>query len=83
VELARAFFESGQVEEGCHAAEEARVYGPSETGALEAGVRCELARGDTEQALLRLEEARRVDPQDPRLRAAEAALRATVKAGGR
>jgi membrane associated rhomboid family serine protease len=83
VELARAFFESGHVEEGCHAAEEARVYGPSETGALEAGVRCELARGDTERALLRLEEARRVDPQDPRLRAAEAALRATLKAGGR
>jgi len=83
VELARAFFESGQVEEGCHAAEEARVYGPSETAVLEAGVRCELARGDTERALLRLEEARRVDPQDPRLRAAEAALRATVKAGGR
>jgi rhomboid protease GluP len=83
VELARAFLESGHVEEGCHAAEEARVYGPSETGALEAGVRCELARGDTERALARLEEARRVDPQDPRLRAAEAALRATVKAGGR
>jgi len=83
VELARALFESGHVEEGCHAAEEARVYGPSETAALEAGVRCELARGNTEQALLRLEEARRVDPQDPRLRAAEAALRATVKAGGR
>ncbi|MBN1207568.1 MAG: rhomboid family intramembrane serine protease [Myxococcaceae bacterium] len=83
VELARAFFESGSVEEGCRAAEEARVYGPSETVALEAGVRCELARGDTERALLRLEEARRVDPQDPRLRAAEAALRATVQAGGR
>jgi membrane associated rhomboid family serine protease len=83
VELARALFESGSVEEGCHAAEEAQVYGPSETVALEAGVRCELARGDTERALLRLEEARRVDPRDPRLRAAEAALRATLQAGGR
>ncbi|WP_238536508.1 rhomboid family protein [Stigmatella aurantiaca] len=78
VELARAFFESGRVEEGCRAAEEALVYGPSKAMALEAGVRCELARGDAEGALRRLEEARRVDPLDPRLRAAEAALRATV-----
>lgn len=83
VELARAYFEAGRVEEGCRAAEEARVYGPAETGALEAGVRCELARGDVERALARLEEARRVDPQDPRLRAAEAALRATMEARGR
>jgi rhomboid protease GluP len=83
VELARAFFESERVEEGCRAAEEALVYGPVETVALEAGVRCELARGDASRALLRLEEARRVDPLDPRLRAAEAALRATVQAGGR
>jgi rhomboid protease GluP len=83
VELARALFESGRVEEGCRAAEEALVYGPAETVALEAGVRCELARGDAGRALLRLEEARRVDPLDPRLRAAEAALRATVQAGGR
>jgi rhomboid protease GluP len=82
-ELARALFESGHVEEGCRAAEEAQVYGPSETVALEAGVRCELARGNTERALLRLEEARRVAPDDARLRAAEAALRATMKAGGR
>jgi Flp pilus assembly protein TadD len=81
VELARAFFESGRVDEGCRAAEEALVYGPSETVALEAGVRCELARGDTARALLRLEEARRVDPRDSRLRAAEAALRAALKAG--
>jgi rhomboid protease GluP len=81
VELARAYLEAGQVEEGCHAAEEARVYGPSEVAALEAGVRCELARGDSERALLRLEEARRVNPEDARLRAAEAALRATMKAG--
>ena len=80
VELARAYFESGQVDEGCHAAEEARVYGPSDTGALEAGVRCELARGDTARALLRLEEARRVDPRDPRLRAAEGALKAALEA---
>ncbi|WP_224245348.1 rhomboid family intramembrane serine protease [Hyalangium gracile] len=83
VELARAFLESGRVDEGCRASEEALVYGPSETVALEAGVRCELARGDTARALLRLEEARRVDPRDPRLRAAEAALRATLGAGGR
>ncbi|MDY7228685.1 rhomboid family intramembrane serine protease [Hyalangium rubrum] len=83
VELARAFFESGHVEEGCHASEEALVYGPTVTVALEAGVRCELARGDMARALQRLEEARRVDPLDPRLRAAEAALRATVEAGGR
>ncbi len=81
VELARAYFESGQVEEGCHAAEEARVYGPSDAVVLEAGVRCELARGDSERALLRLEEARRLNPEDARLRAAEAALRATMKAG--
>ncbi len=82
VELARAFFESGHVEEGCRAAEEARVYGPSETAALEAGVRCELARGNTGKALVLLEEARRVDPLDARLRAAETALRAAVEAAG-
>ena len=35
VELARALFETGRVDEGCHAAAEARVYGPSDTGALE------------------------------------------------
>ncbi|WP_369414431.1 rhomboid family intramembrane serine protease [Corallococcus soli] len=79
VELARAYFESGQVEEGCHAAAEARVYGPSDTGAMEAGVRCELARGDTARALLRLEEARRLDPRDARLRAAEGALKAALE----
>ncbi|HEX8704249.1 MAG TPA: rhomboid family intramembrane serine protease [Myxococcaceae bacterium] len=83
VELARAYFEAGRVEEGCHAAEQAQVYGPMETAVLEAGVRCELARGDVERALQRLEEARRVDPLDPRLRAAEAALRATVESRGR
>lgn len=83
VELARALLESGQVEEGCRAAEEALVYGPSEARALEAGVRCELARGDVRRALGRLEAARRVDPLDARLRAAEAALRATVEASGR
>ncbi|GMU09913.1 rhomboid family intramembrane serine protease [Corallococcus caeni] len=82
VELARAYFESGQVEEGCHAAAEARVYGPSDTGALEAGVRCALARGDTAGALLRLEEARRVDPRDARLRAAEGALKAALEPSG-
>ncbi|RKI57314.1 rhomboid family intramembrane serine protease, partial [Corallococcus sp. AB049A] len=82
VELARAYFESGQVDAGCHAAEEARVYGPSDTGALEAGVRCALAQGDTAGALRRLEEARRVDPRDPRLRAAEGALKAAVEAPG-
>ncbi|WP_245767181.1 rhomboid family protein [Stigmatella erecta] len=81
VELARAFFESGRVEEGCRAAEEAQVYGPTEAIALEAGVRCELARGDAEGALRRLEAARRIAPLDSRLRAAEAALRATVVPG--
>lgn len=79
VELARAFFESGQVDAGCHAAAEARVYGPSDTGALEAGVRCELARGDTAGALMRLEEARHVDPRDARLRAVEGALKAALE----
>ncbi len=83
VALSRALLESGQVEEGCRAAEEALVYGPSEARALEAGVRCELARGDVRRALGRLEAARRVDPLDARLRAAEAALRATVEASGR
>lgn len=80
VELARALFEVGRVDEGCHAAAEAQVYGPSDTGALEAGVRCELARGDVARALERLEEARRVDPRDARLRAAELALRAVMEA---
>jgi rhomboid protease GluP len=81
VELARAFFESGRVEEGCRAAEEAQVYGPTEAMALEAGVRCALAQGDAGGALRRLEEARRLAPLDSRLRAAEAALRATVGHG--
>ncbi|WP_371876534.1 tetratricopeptide repeat protein, partial [Pyxidicoccus fallax] len=80
VELARALFEAGRVDDGCHAAAEAQVYGPSDTGALEAGVRCELARGDVARALARLEEARRVDPRDARLRAAELALRAVMEA---
>ncbi|WP_338864365.1 rhomboid family intramembrane serine protease [Myxococcus stipitatus] len=79
VELARALLEAGRVEEGCHAADEAQVYGPSDTGALEAGVRCELARGALPRALARLEEARRVDPQDARLRAAEAVLRTMME----
>ncbi|AGC47453.1 S54 family peptidase [Myxococcus stipitatus DSM 14675] len=78
VELARALLDAGRVEEGCHAADEAQVYGPSDTGALEAGVRCELARGALPRALERLEEARRVDPQDARLRAAEAVLRTVM-----
>jgi rhomboid protease GluP len=83
VELARALFETGRVDEGCHAAAEARVYGPSDTGALEAGVRCELARGDVARALERLEEARRLDPRDARLRAAEVSLRAVMESPAR
>jgi Flp pilus assembly protein TadD len=83
VELARALFEAGRGEQGCHAAAEARVYGPWDTGVLEAGVRCELARGNVTLALERLEEARRVDPRDARLRAAEAALRAVLEAPAR
>ncbi len=83
VELARALFEAGRGEEGCHAAAEARVYGPWDTGVLEAGVRCELARGNVALALERLEEARRVDPRDARLRAAEVALRAVLEAPAR
>ncbi|WP_420718302.1 rhomboid family intramembrane serine protease [Pyxidicoccus sp. MSG2] len=83
VELARALFETGRVDEGCHAAAEARVYGPSDTGVLEAGVRCELARGDVARALERLEEARRLDPRDARLRAAEVSLRAVLEAPAR
>ncbi|WP_426745389.1 rhomboid family intramembrane serine protease [Myxococcus faecalis] len=79
VELARALLDAGRVDEGCHAADEAEVYGPSDTGALEAGVRCELSRGALPRALERLERARRVDPQDARLRAAEAALRAVLE----
>ncbi|WP_323382179.1 rhomboid family intramembrane serine protease [Myxococcus dinghuensis] len=83
VELARALLDAGRVEEGCHAADEAGLYGPSDTGALEAGVRCELSRGALARALERLEAARRVDPQDPRLRAAEAALRGVMEASKR
>ncbi|WP_426757231.1 rhomboid family intramembrane serine protease [Myxococcus sp. Y35] len=79
VELARALLEASRVDEGCHAAAEARLYGPSDTGALEAGVRCELSRGDVVKALERLVEARRVDPQDARLRAAELALRTVLE----
>ncbi|NVJ07977.1 rhomboid family intramembrane serine protease [Myxococcus sp. AM001] len=80
VELARALLQASRVEEGCHAAAEARVYGPWDTGALEAGVRCELSRGDVARALERLVEARRVAPQDARLRAAELALRSVLEA---
>ncbi len=79
VELARALLEASRVDEGCHAAAEARLYGPADTGALEAGVRCELSRGDVARALMRLVEARRVDPQDARLRAAELALRTVLE----
>ena len=83
VELARALLEAARVDEGCHAAAEARLYGPSDTGALEAGVRCELSRGDVKRALERLVEARRVDPQDARLRAAELALRTVLESSPR
>ncbi|MFP2963920.1 rhomboid family intramembrane serine protease, partial [Myxococcus sp. 1LA] len=56
---------------------------PWDTGALEAGVRCELSRGDVARAMERLVEARRVDPQDARLRAAELALRTVLEASPR
>lgn len=79
-ELARALLEVGRVEEGCEAARQALVYTPLGSPALEAAVRCELARGEVHRALQRLEEARQAGPLEPRLQAVAEALRAA--AGG-
>lgn len=77
-QYALALLQSGQIEEGCNAADDAVVYGPKDARALEIAARCELARGDTAAALLRIHTAREFAPQDPRLKTAEDKLRAAL-----
>jgi hypothetical protein len=77
-QLALALLQSGQIEDGCKVADDAVLYGPRDVRALEVAARCELARGDSAAALLRLHSAREVAPADERLKAAEDKLRATL-----
>lgn len=77
-QLALSLLQAGQIEEGCKAADDAVLYGPRDIRALEVAARCELSRGDSAAALLRLHSAREVAPQDERLKAAEDKLRASL-----
>jgi rhomboid protease GluP len=78
-QLALAYLYAGDVARGCTAAEEALLYGPSDVFALEVSARCELVRGNPGLALERIRQARRANPQDARLRRAEAALEAASR----
>ncbi|MFL5321451.1 MAG: rhomboid family intramembrane serine protease, partial [Myxococcaceae bacterium] len=77
-QYALALLQSGQIENGCKASDDALLYGPRDSRALEVAARCELARGDTAAALLRVHTALEVAPQDERLKAAENKLRASL-----
>ena len=78
VALSRAWLAAGDVERACDAASGAVVYDPTGALALEAGARCELARGNPKKALQLLEAALLSSPSDPRLKAAEEKLRASL-----
>ncbi len=78
VALTRALLLLGEVDRACEASDAALAYGPDDAEALEAGARCELARGRPRRALERLQQARLAAPGDERLRAAETKLRATL-----
>jgi rhomboid protease GluP len=82
-QLSLALLHSGQIEAACKASADAVLYGPADPFALEADARCELARGNAPRALERIREARKVNPSDPKLAQAEAALRAAVEEPGR
>jgi tetratricopeptide (TPR) repeat protein len=82
IELALSLLQSGELEAGCRAAEDAALYGPADPGALEVAARCQVALGNPEAALQRIREARKVAPSDPRLSSAERALRAAVARPG-
>lgn len=80
--LARSLLQAGEVEEGCREARDAAARDPERPSAYELQARCLLARNDPKAALSQLETAARLAPGDERLRAALAALRATVAEGG-
>jgi rhomboid protease GluP len=82
-ELARAWLEFGQVEDGCGAAEDALRYGPDDHLALEVSARCELARGEPSRALERIERAHALRPGDERIKRALATLRQAVEESSR
>jgi membrane associated rhomboid family serine protease len=76
--LARAGVAGGGGAAGGAAAEAAMTDALDSVEALEAGARCELARGQFSVALRRLEQARALEPADERLKAAEQRLRETM-----
>ncbi len=78
-QLALSLLQAGQVEEACDSSHAAVLYAPNDPGALEADARCELARGNAQQALKRLQQARGALPQDARLQRVERALRAALE----
>jgi rhomboid protease GluP len=82
-QLALALLQSGELEEACAASAEAVQQSPMDPQALEADARCELARGNSHQALERLQSARVLAPADDRLRQAEEALRAALEGSPR
>jgi tetratricopeptide (TPR) repeat protein len=79
VALSRAWLIAGDVERGCAASQDAMAYAPEDPFVLEADARCELARGNAQQALEQLGRARQSAPNDERLRAVEARLRNALK----
>ncbi len=78
-QLALSLLQAGQVEEACESSAAAVLYAPNDPGALEADARCELARGNAQKALVRLQQARGALPQDARLQRVERALRAALE----
>jgi Flp pilus assembly protein TadD len=80
--LSRAWLLAGEIERACQAAKAAVSYDGDDPEVLEADARCELARGNPQRALERLEHARVAAPNDQRLQAAEARLRASLPISG-
>jgi membrane associated rhomboid family serine protease/tetratricopeptide (TPR) repeat protein len=77
-ELALALLATGDVEGACESSQAAVLYAPDDPDSLEVDARCEVARGNPRRALERLSVARQLLPQDERLKAAEARLRASL-----
>ncbi len=78
-ELALALLQGGKLEEGCSAAKDAVLYAPDNPSVIAVDARCELFRGNGQQALGRIRDARKLSPGDERLRQLELRLRAALR----
>lgn len=80
-ELARAWLQAGEVDQGCEASAEALLFGPDDAESFEVQARCDLARGRPHEALRRLDQAHAAAPQDESVERARFKLRTELERG--